>query len=123
MEKYDIAIIGTGPAGISAAITAKLRNKNILLLGNGRFSDKIEKAQKIYNYPGFPEVSGPELGEAYASHLKAGVFRQRGELLCHLRCPFVQREESRYRGIFPQGRKGSGIYGGDGRGSIIFPYV
>lgn len=71
MEKYDIAIIGTGPAGISAAITAKLRNKNILLLGNGRLSDKIGKAQKIYNYPGLPEVSGSELGEAYASHLKA----------------------------------------------------
>lgn len=71
MEKYDIAIIGTGPAGISAAITAKLRNKNILLLGNGRFSNKIEKAEKIYNYPGLPEISGPQLGEAYASHLKA----------------------------------------------------
>ena len=34
MERYDIAIIGTGPAGVSAAITAKVRNKNILLLGS-----------------------------------------------------------------------------------------
>ena len=30
MQRYDIAIIGSGPAGISAAITAKVRNKNIL---------------------------------------------------------------------------------------------
>ena len=32
MERYDIAIIGTGPAGLSAAITAKIRNKKILLI-------------------------------------------------------------------------------------------
>ena len=30
--RYDIAIIGTGPAGLEAAITAKVRNKNIILL-------------------------------------------------------------------------------------------
>ena len=34
MERYDIAIIGTGPAGVSAALTAKNRNKSILLLGS-----------------------------------------------------------------------------------------
>ena len=34
MDRYDIAIIGTGPAGVSAAITAKVRNKNILLFGS-----------------------------------------------------------------------------------------
>ena len=32
MERYDIAIIGTGPAGLSAAITATGRNKKVLLL-------------------------------------------------------------------------------------------
>ena len=30
MERYDIAIIGTGPAGLSAAVTAAIRNKKIL---------------------------------------------------------------------------------------------
>ena len=32
MERYDIAIIGTGPAGVSAAITAKIRGRKILLI-------------------------------------------------------------------------------------------
>ncbi len=32
--RYDIAIIGTGPAGMSAAINAKLRNKNIIVFGS-----------------------------------------------------------------------------------------
>ena len=58
---YDIAIIGTGPAGISAAITAKARNKNILLIGSGALSDKIRKAHMISNYPGIPDVSGHTL--------------------------------------------------------------
>ncbi len=44
MERYDIAIIGTGPAGLSAAITAKIRNKKILLIGNPNFSDKVQKS-------------------------------------------------------------------------------
>ena len=45
--RYDIAIIGTGPAGISAAITAKLRNKNIILFGNKDLSDKINISPEI----------------------------------------------------------------------------
>ena len=36
MDRYDIAIIGTGPAGLSAAITATIRNKKVLLLGDMR---------------------------------------------------------------------------------------
>lgn len=71
MERYDIAIIGTGPAGISAALTAKIRNKGILLIGAGRCSDKVSKASVIKNYPGFPEISGTRLKEAFENHLKA----------------------------------------------------
>ena len=45
MERYDIAIIGTGPAGLSAAVTATVRNKKVLLLGNKNLSDKVGKAR------------------------------------------------------------------------------
>ena len=69
MERYDIAIIGTGPAGISAAITATIRNKNIVLLGSRNFSDKIEKAHLIENYPGLPEISGEDMADAFRKHL------------------------------------------------------
>ena len=67
--RYDIAIIGTGPAGISAAITAKLRNKNIVLFGNKDLSDKINKAHSIKNYTGLPNVTGEELATALKNHL------------------------------------------------------
>ena len=55
MERYDIAIIGTGPAGVSAAITAKIRGRKILLIGNNKISDKVSKAHIIKNYPGFQD--------------------------------------------------------------------
>ena len=44
MERADIAIIGTGPAGISAAITAKVRGKTVLLFGSRELSSKLTKA-------------------------------------------------------------------------------
>ena len=74
METYDIAIIGSGPAGISAAITATIRNKKIILFGSRELSDKIRKAHLIQNYPGFPECSGEDLCNAFAAHLeKMGI--------------------------------------------------
>ena len=68
--EYNIAIVGTGPAGLEAAITAKLRNKSILLLGKNDFSEKIEKAQEISNYLGIPNISGCDLNKAFFNHLK-----------------------------------------------------
>lgn len=69
-ERYDAAIIGTGPAGLSAAITLKIRNKKILLFGSRELSPKIEKAHEINNYLGIPAVKGAELGQKFMEHLK-----------------------------------------------------
>lgn len=69
MEKFDVAIIGSGPAGISAAITCKIRNKNILLLGKKNLSEKINKAHSVNNYPGFPNIAGNKLNEKFVSHI------------------------------------------------------
>lgn len=70
MERYDIAIVGSGPAGLSAAITAKLRNKNIIVFGNDILSNKVLKAQEISNYLGLGVVSGEKMQENFADHLK-----------------------------------------------------
>jgi len=71
MERYDVAIIGTGPAGISAAITAKIRSKNIILLGSKNLSDKLSKAHAIDNYPGFPHIEGANLAKQLLNHLES----------------------------------------------------
>lgn len=68
-NRYDIAIVGSGPAGLSAAINAKIRNKNIIVFGNKDFSSKLVKAPKINNYLGFHHITGEELKEKFQEHI------------------------------------------------------
>ena len=69
--RYDIAIIGTGPAGLSAAVTAKIRNKSVLLIGSKDLSPKVTKAHAIQNYLGLPNIPGADLGAAFQASLDA----------------------------------------------------
>lgn len=68
-ERYDIAIIGSGPAGLSAAINAKIRNKKIILFGNDELSNKLVKAPKIDNYLGLESITGNQLKERFINHI------------------------------------------------------
>ncbi len=62
----DAAIVGTGPAGLSAALNLKLHNKEFVWFGSGNFSGKVEKSEKIANYPGIGMVSGETLNRMFA---------------------------------------------------------
>ena len=66
--RYDCIIIGSGPAGLSAAINLKTYNKNFLWFGNAQMSEKVQKAEKVVNYPGLPELTGQELASAFVKH-------------------------------------------------------
>ena len=68
-NRYDIAIIGTGPAGLSAALNAKIRNKKYILFGVSNCSTKVEKAHLINNYLGMPAISGKEMIESFKNHI------------------------------------------------------
>lgn len=68
---YDAAIIGTGPAGVSAALNLKIHNKNFIWIGSKNLSDKITKAERIANYPGFINASGEELNQAFKAQIEA----------------------------------------------------
>lgn len=68
-ERYDIAIVGSGPAGLSAALNAKIRKKNFIIFGNKDFSSKLTSAHEINNYLGFHRKSGKELQEEFNNHL------------------------------------------------------
>lgn len=67
---YDAAIIGTGVAGISAALTLQSRGKSILLIGKKDLSQKMRRAEKIRNYPGLGIVSGEEMVASFSKHLQ-----------------------------------------------------
>lgn len=73
-SRYDIAIVGSGPAGLSAALNAKIRNKSFIIFGNSNLSDKIEKAPKVNNYLGFTSGTGKDLLNSFQNHLdKMGI--------------------------------------------------
>lgn len=70
----DCIIIGSGLAGISAALTLQANRKEFLIFGSKALSEKIEKAEKIHNYPGLPDVSGRAFSEALKAQLEsAGI--------------------------------------------------
>lgn len=68
---YDCIIIGTGPAGLSAAINLKTYNKDFVWFGTKNLSNKVIKAEKVVNYPGFPEVTGAELNDRFKEHIES----------------------------------------------------
>lgn len=67
---YELAIVGCGPAGMSAAINAKIRNRDFVLLGTEFCSPKLAKAPQVDNFLGFPEIDGEELRQRFFNHLK-----------------------------------------------------
>ena len=67
---YDAAIIGTGPAGLSAALNLQIHQKNFIWIGSKHLSDKVTKAEKIANYPGFVDVTGEALNEAFRNQVQ-----------------------------------------------------
>ena len=67
---YDAVIIGSGPAGLSAAINLKLHEKDFLWFGSRDYSDKVEKSEKIANYPGLGLIPGAELNARFDAHAK-----------------------------------------------------
>jgi len=64
----DIIIVGGGPAGLSAAITARQRGKSATVISNDASNSGLYKAREIGNYPGLPGISGPELLRKLAGH-------------------------------------------------------
>ena len=69
MEQYDAIIVGSGPAGLAAAINLKIRKKQFLLFGSARLSAKVELSPRIDNYLGFPTVTGPEMVARFREHI------------------------------------------------------
>ncbi len=60
---YDIIIIGSGPAGLTAATYARRAEKSVLVIEKETFGGEITHSPKVENYPGVREISGADLGE------------------------------------------------------------
>ena len=77
---YDIIIIGMGISGITAGIYAKRSNKKVLLIDKGMPGGLLNNIDKISNYPGVPEITGPDFAEILEKQVE------------HLDIPYVLEE-------------------------------
>ena len=74
-QEHDVIIIGGGPAGLSAAIYTSRDRLDTLLIEKGLIGGMINEAEKVDNFPGFPEgISGMELSsKKYRQAQKYGL--------------------------------------------------
>lgn len=78
----DLVIIGSGPAGMAAAIYAKRAGmKTVLLEKTGISGGQVLNTYEVDNYPGLPMISGFDLSENFRSHAeRIGVTSREGEV-------------------------------------------
>ena len=71
---HDILVLGSGPAGLAAAVAARGRGKSVLVIGNRWQDSPLARAERVDNYLGLPASSGKALLEQFYDHAaKAGV--------------------------------------------------
>ena len=62
---YDLIVLGSGPAGLSAALGARGRGKSVLVIGNRWQDSPLAKAELVDNYLGMPGITGAEMLERF----------------------------------------------------------
>jgi len=67
---YDIIVLGSGPAGLSAALGARGRDKSVLVIGNPWQDSPLAKAELVDNYLGMPGVTGVQMLESFTAQVK-----------------------------------------------------
>ena len=65
---YDLIVLGSGPAGMAAAIAARGRNKSVLVIGNHWQDSPLARAERVDNYLGLPGYTGAEMLETFYRH-------------------------------------------------------
>ena len=79
---FDCVVVGSGIAGMTAAIYLKRSNVNVLLLDNDAPGGLLNKISVIENYPGFNKISGPDLAyKIYEQVTNLGIEIRYGKVL------------------------------------------
>lgn len=107
---YDILVLGSGPAGLAAAVAVRGRGKSVLVIGNRWQDSPLARAERVDNYLGLPASSGKELLAQFYDHaVKAGADFVTGRAVSMMV----------YGGVFAT--VGSQVY--DGKALILAPGV
>ncbi len=68
--KYDLIIVGAGPAGMTAALYALRAEKSVLLLDGTGYGGQITLSDRVENYPGVADVNGYDLAERMMNQIR-----------------------------------------------------
>lgn len=78
---FDIAIIGAGPAGMTAAVYASRANLSTVMIERGMPGGQMANTEEVENFPGFEMVTGPDLSTKMFEHAKKfGAKYQYGDI-------------------------------------------
>ena len=68
---YDIIVLGSGPAGLAAAVGARGRGKSVLVIGNSWEESPLARAELVDNYLGMPGRTGMQMLKEFHDHAAA----------------------------------------------------
>lgn len=71
MKTFDCVIIGGGVGGMSAAVYAKRRNKNVAIIEKFSLGGEVLQLQKIHNFPSQAEIDGITLAQLFSKQIDA----------------------------------------------------
>ncbi|MBY7664417.1 thioredoxin-disulfide reductase [Staphylococcus agnetis] len=69
-KRYDVAIIGAGPAGMTASVYASRANLDTVMIERGMPGGQMANTEEVENFPGFEMISGPDLSTKMFEHAK-----------------------------------------------------
>lgn len=78
---YDVAIIGAGPAGMTAAVYASRANLSTVMIERGMPGGQMANTEEVENFPGFEMITGPDLSTKMFEHAKNSVLNINMEIL------------------------------------------
>lgn len=87
--RYDIIVVGGGPAGMTAALYASRAGRSVLLFEGESFGGQIVVSRRIENYPALPDTDGYTFSENLRSQLQAQGVEMQNEAVTG----FVRGEE------------------------------
>ena len=80
-KRYDVAIIGAGPAGMTASVYASRANLDTVMIERGMPGGQMANTEEVENFPGFEMISGPDLSSKMFEHAKKfGTEYQYGDI-------------------------------------------
>lgn len=82
---YDCLIVGAGPAGLAAGVQLARMNHKILILEKNKIGGLLNNANRVENYLGLPDFSGPEIIKMFQKNLKKQAVSIRKEEVFDIR--------------------------------------